>query len=57
MLGDIILAIKKWLKQNIICMHDYKCMYGYYNGEYHMWLKCTKCGKIKKNNYDKIQSR
>lgn len=48
MLGDIILAIKKWLQCNIICMHDYKCMYGYYNGEYHMWLKCTKCGKIKK---------
>lgn len=48
MLGDIILAIKKWLKQNIICMHDYKVKRSGYNGEYYAWLECTKCGKIKK---------
>jgi Fe2+ or Zn2+ uptake regulation protein len=48
MLGDIILTIKKWLKQNIICVHDYNYMYSSYNGEYHAWLECTKCGKIKK---------
>lgn len=57
MLGDIILAIKKWLKQNIICMHDYKVKRSGYNGEYHAWLECTKCGKIKRFNYVKIQSR
>jgi len=49
MLGDIILAIKKWIKQNITCIHEYKDIYSGYDGNYHHQVKCSKCGKIKLN--------
>lgn len=47
MLGDLILAIKKWLKQNVFCIHDYKKKVSGYDGIPHSWKECTKCGKIK----------
>lgn len=43
MIGDLILFLKKWWKQNITCVHDYR----------HREIDiiscdvCTKCGKVK----------
>lgn len=44
MIGDLILAIRKWWKQNITCIHDYQ--YFVYSG--YRYQKCTKCDKLKK---------
>lgn len=44
MIGDLILAIRKWWEQNITCIHDYQ--YFVYSG--YRYQKCTKCGKLKK---------
>ena len=47
MIGDLILYVKRILKQHIFCIHDY---------EYHnistidrcfTYYKCTKCGRIR----------
>lgn len=43
MIGDIILAIIKWWKQNIACIHDYK----YFGPIDYRYEKCTKCDKLK----------
>ena len=45
MLGDIIIAIKKWWKQNVMCHHKYVFKHTRY-GEYG-WYECSKCGKTK----------
>lgn len=47
MLGDLIIWAKKWWKQNITCRHDYKVKHSGYNGEYHTWYECSKCGRIR----------
>lgn len=47
MIGDIILSVKKILKQNM-CIHEYK-----YDGHIDVYgamfnfEKCTKCGKLR----------
>ncbi len=48
MIGDIVLAIKKWWKQNITCIHHYVRHVGYGCS----YDKCTKCGRTK--NYERI---
>ena len=45
MIGDLILAILKWWKQNITCIHDYK----YFGTIDYRYEKCTKCDKFKHN--------
>lgn len=43
MIGDIILFLKKWWKQNITCHHEYVYKeIGRINFE-----ECRKCGRIK----------
>ena len=43
MIGDIILFLKKWWKQNIICRHEYVHKeLGIINFD-----ECRKCGRIK----------
>lgn len=43
MLGDIILFLKTWWKQNVTCHHEY--VYKEY-GNIH-FEECRKCGRIK----------
>ncbi len=43
MIGDIILAIKTWWKQNITCIHHYVRQ----GGCGWTYDKCTKCGRTK----------
>lgn len=43
MIGDLILAIIKWWKQNITCIHDYR----YFGTIDYRYEKCTKCDKLK----------
>lgn len=47
MIGDLILWVKKFIKQNFICIHTYK-KYGNTVYNPYSWLECTKCGKEKK---------
>ena len=43
MIGDIILFVKKWWKQNITCCHEYAHKeLGIINFD-----ECRKCGRIK----------
>lgn len=44
MIGDLILNIKEWFRQNVFCIHDYKptCY-----GDQRYYRQCTKCGRIK----------
>lgn len=44
MLGDIILWIKRILKQHVFCIHSYK-RHVVGMGEY-LYYKCEKCGRI-----------
>ena len=44
MLGDIILWIRRVLKQHFFCIHDYK-RHVLGMGEY-IHYECTKCGRI-----------
>jgi hypothetical protein len=46
MLGDIILFLKRILKQHIFCIHNYK-RYVVDMAEY-VFYQCTKCGRIRK---------
>lgn len=45
MVGDLILFMKRWIHQNLFCIHNYE--------EKHYsvasWSTCTKCGRIRKN--------
>jgi hypothetical protein len=44
MLGDIILFLKRVLKQHIFCIHNYKPhVVGI---EERLFYQCTKCGRI-----------
>lgn len=43
MIGDIILFIKKWWKQNITCIHHYE----HRIGAACSYDECTKCGRTK----------
>ena len=43
MVGDIILNIKQWSRQNF-CIHDYRPTY--YGGQ-RCYRQCVKCGRIK----------
>lgn len=52
MIGDLILAILKWWKQNITCIHDYK----YFGTIDYRYEKCTKCEKMKNNSYSHIEA-
>lgn len=46
MIGDIILTLRKWWKQNITCIHHYV----YHERGYGIsYFECTKCGRITKN--------
>lgn len=46
MLGDIILYLKRVLKQHIFCIHNYKRnVVGM--GDY-VFYQCSKCGKFRK---------
>ena len=42
MIGDLILSIRQWIKQNF-CIHDYRptCYGGHY------YRQCIKCGRVK----------
>lgn len=44
MIGDIILSLKKWLKQQT-CLHNYKWVYRRDNGG--SFEECTKCERIR----------
>lgn len=46
MVGDIILFIKKWWKQNITCIPHYE----HRINSVFSYDECTKCGRTK--NYD-----
>lgn len=48
MLGDLILNITLWIKQNILCVHRYKI---YHCGPDYSYIQCEKCGK-RTNNYN-----
>lgn len=50
MIGDIILIIKRFLKQNLFCIHNYRC---YHCGTDYNYIKCNKCGKLT-DNYDLV---
>ena len=52
MIGDIILFIIKWWKQNITCIHDYK-WYGTIDFRYE---KCAKCDKLKSNYNPNVEA-
>jgi bacterioferritin (cytochrome b1) len=45
MLGDIILYLKRVLKQHLFCIHDYK-LHILGMGEY-SYYECTKCNKLR----------
>jgi len=47
MLGDIIIFIKNWMKENIFCRHKY--IYKEINPYTAYWV-CEKCGRVKKFN-------
>lgn len=47
MLGDLIIWVKRYWKQNIICRHDYH----YKEINPHIsFFECSKCGRIKDYN-------
>lgn len=48
MIGDLILAILKWWKQNITCIHDYQ----YFGTIDYRYEKCTKCDKMKHSSHN-----
>lgn len=48
MIGDLILAILKWWKQNITCIHDYQ----YFGTIDYRYEKCTKCDKLKHRSHN-----
>ena len=50
MVGDLILIIKRFLKQHFFCIHDYK--YHHCGTDYN-YIKCPKCGKLT-DNYDLV---
>ena len=52
MIGDLILAILKWWKQNITCIHDYK----YFGTIDYRYEKCTKCDKLKHNHNPNMEA-
>ena len=52
MIGDFILAILKWWKQNITCIHDYK----YFGTIDYRYEKCTKCDKLKHNYNPNVEA-
>lgn len=48
MIGDFILAIRKFWRQNVVCVHDYKLKFFNCVGRTWFRLECDKCGKVKK---------
>lgn len=52
MIGDLILAILKWWKQNITCIHDYQ----YFGTIDYRYEKCTKCDKLKHNSHPELEA-
>ena len=47
MLGDLILFIKRIIKQHITCIHDYKYVNTWKVVNCFDYYECKKCGKIK----------
>ena len=45
MIGDIILKIKTFFKQHILCIHEYKHIHRHDTGG--SFENCVKCDKIK----------
>lgn len=45
MLGNILLFMKKFLKQNFICLHEYKYVNRKDTGD--SYRECTKCEILK----------
>ena len=52
MIGDLTLAILKWWKQNITCIHDYQ----YFGTIDYRYEKCTKCDKLKNNHNPTLEA-
>lgn len=52
MIGDLILFIIRWWKQNITCIHDYK----YFGTIDYRYEKCTKCDKLKHNHNPNMEA-
>lgn len=53
MIGNIIILLRIWFRQNISCRHHYHVVntHLFDNADY---LECAKCGKIS-SNYDLLE--
>ena len=45
MIGDIILALRQFIKQHITCRHEYELRHA---GIEYSWWECNKCGRKRK---------
>lgn len=45
MIGDLILYIKTWVQQNLLCIHDYKEATRDLMGRSYTTKTCRKCGR------------